>query len=119
MTLIRPDQSLRIEGGLELTLEQQILDELGDIKDGQDFMRVTLLGGLYRDIQHPGMLPLMEGNLKLEISTRELLDQRVKMLEQTEQNRKSERRGELRVIGIVSAACSGLSALVVHYLTKH
>jgi hypothetical protein len=117
--LIRPEQSLRMEGSPELSLDQQILSELGDIKDGQNFMRVTLLGGVYREIQHPGMLPLMEGNLKLEISTRELLDKRVKMLEDVEENRKAERRGEMRVVGAVSALCSGIATLAVHYLTKH
>lgn len=119
MSLYRPEQSLRMEGVPELSLEQQILGELTDIKDGQNFMRVTLLGGIYRDIQQPGMLPLMEGNLKLEISTRELLDKRVKLLEEQEENRKSEKRGEMRVIGVVSAVCSAVAAWAVQHLTKH
>ena len=54
-----------VTAGPELTLEQQILTELSDIKDGQIFMRVTLLGGTYRDVPHDGKLPLQDRVIEL------------------------------------------------------
>lgn len=87
MALIRPEQGVQVEGSNELSLHQQILGELGDIKESQTFMRVMLLGGVYREVPHEGMLPLVHEKMKLQAAQLELAEKRIKILEDDKRDR--------------------------------
>ena len=123
MTLIRPEQrpQQNVEGSPELTLEQQILGELNQIKDSQAFMRVVLLGGTYLEVPHEGKLPLLEGMIKLQAAHLGLLEKRTQMLEDEKKERQGAERATARATKIASTllgALSGVAAAVATFLLK-
>jgi len=119
MALIRPDQSLQVEGSQELSLHQQILGELGDIKESQTFMRVMLLGGVYREVPHEGKLPLLDATIKLQAATIELAEKRIKVLEDDKLERDSALRTTRWVCGILATVGATLASLIVNLVLKH
>lgn len=119
MTLMRPDQSMQVEGSTELNLHQQILGELGDIKESQTFMRVMLLGGVYREVPHEGMLPLIDAKIKLQAAQLELAEKRIKVLEDDKLERDSALRTTRWISGILATAGSIAGSFVVNVFFKH
>ena len=121
--LVRPEMSPRLETGVELTLEQRILGELSDIKDGQNFMRVVLLGGTYRDVPHEGKLPMQDQRMDLLNKHQEVTDTRIGMLETDKIGRDATLRAAKvfsgwigAIVGSVAGACS---AALLHVLLHH
>jgi hypothetical protein len=122
MALIRPERNLAVEGSPELTLEQQILGELNQIKDSQAFMRVVLLGGTYLEVPHEGKLPMLDGMIKLQAAHITLLEKRTEMLEDEKKEREGAARATARATKFVSTLLGALSGAAatcaVNLLTK-
>lgn len=114
MALIRPEQSVQVEGSPELSLHQQILGELGDIKESQTFMRVMLLGGIYREVPHEGMLPLVDAKIKLLTGQLELSEKRIKVLEED----KLERDSALRTTRWLAGGLATIGSIVGSFIVK-
>lgn len=119
MTLIRPDQSQRLEGSPELSLEQTILRDLGDIKESQTFMRVVLLGGVYRDVPYDGKLPAQDAMIKLQAEHIAICVTRLKILEDDKLERDSSMRTTKWLCGIFATAGATAATLIVNLITKH
>ncbi len=119
MTLIRPEQSVHVEGSPELSLEQRILGELSDIKDSQTFMRVVLLGGTYRDVSHAGKLPEVEAALKAEIEEHGRTKKRVIVLEEDKISRDAALRATKVISGVLAAAVTLLINVIIGLWPKH
>jgi hypothetical protein len=116
MALIRPEQTLAVEGSLQLTLEQQILGELEGIKAGQTFMRVVLLGGTYLEVKHDGKLPLIEKTIGLLEKHIELTEKRCEALEGDKKERDAVIRATKWFCGFLAAISGAVAALAVHFL---
>ena len=123
MTLMRPEQTQRVEGSPELTLEQTILRELGDIKESQTFMRVMLLGGIYREVPHDGKLPVLDKTIQLVGTHIELCEKRIKILEDDKLERESSMRAAVNTAkwigGIVGTVGGALATALVNLAMKH
>lgn len=121
MSLVKPSAHVaqEVEAALETTLEQRILAELGDIKESQSFMRIMLLGGVYRDVQHDGKLPVLDATIKLQTAHIELLEKRVELLEDDKKARDASMRTLSWVCGILSTVGAGLATAVVNFVSKH
>jgi hypothetical protein len=119
MTLMRPEASLRVEGSLELSLEQRILGELSDIKESQTFMRVMLLGGIYREVPHDGKLPVLDRTILLTGTHIELCEKRIKLLEDDKIERDSAMRTTKWICGLVGTFGGALATFLVNLLMKH
>ena len=121
MTLVKPSahMSQEVEVALETTLEQRILAELGDIKESQSFMRIMLLGGVYRDVQHEGKLPVLDATIRMQTAHIELCEKRVKLLEDDKIERDSSLRTTTWICGILATCGASLATIVVNLIQKH
>lgn len=119
MTLMRPDLTQRVEGSPELSLEQRILGELSDIKESQTFMRVMLLGGVYREVPHDGKLPVLDKTIQLTSTHIDLCEKRIKLLEDDKLERDSSMRTTQWICGIVGTAGGALATALVNLIMKH
>jgi len=119
MTLVRQDLSQRVEGSPELSLEQTILRELGDIKESQTFMRVMLLGGTYREVPHDGKLPVIDRSIQLTATHIELCEKRIKLLEDDKLERDSSMRTTKWICGIVGTFGGAIATVLVNLAMKH
>lgn len=122
MTLLRPE--LRPEDDDEQTLNTTVvLGELRQIKDGQNYLQVILLGGRYRDVQHEGKLPQLEVSIGYEREARKHLATRVQQLEDDKKLAAVARRSAVRTaaaIGsIISTMFTAAGALLIDYLKRH
>lgn len=122
MTLMRPDLTQRVEGSPELSLEQRILGELSDIKESQTFMRVMLLGGIYREVPHDGKLPVLDKTIQLTTSHIELCERRIKLLEDDKIERDSSMRAAVNTAkwfgGIIGTVGGAVATALVNLAMK-
>jgi hypothetical protein len=119
MTLMRPDMTQRVEGSPELSLEQRILGELVDIKESQTFMRVMLLGGVYREVPHDGKLPVIDRTIQLTAAHIELCEKRIKLLEDDKLERDSSMRTTKWICGLLGTVGGALATALVNVAMKH
>lgn len=101
-----------------MALDIQILEQLGNIKDGQDYMRVALFGGTYQEIVHPGQLPSMTKEIELLRREGVLRDARIETLEKKEEQRKTVIRTASRIAAFEGTVIGMLITFVVEFF-KH
>ena len=121
MALIRPDNRPQDEPEDVQQLGVQLLmRELRQIKDGQNYLRVVLLGGNYQDVVHQGRLPQLEEAIVFERSARKLLDGRIEALEEAKKLEGVARRSAVKTAAAIGSGIStmltGMGYLVFSYL---
>jgi hypothetical protein len=117
--IVRPNGRLALEAAQEQALDIQILEQLAEIKDGQEYMTVALFGGKYKDIAHPGQLPLMEKEIGLQKRENDLIDGRVKVLEANLEQRKTVIRTAVRIATVEGSIFGALATLIIEFFRRH
>lgn len=117
--IVRPNGRLELAAAQEQALDIQVLEQLAEIKDGQNYMTVALFGGTYKEIVHPGRLPLFEKEMELQRREKELLDGRVKALEADREQRKTVIRTAVRIATFEGSVLGALITLAVEFFRRH
>lgn len=118
MSLIRPGMALEPKPVPRLTVEEQVLVELGkvsstvsEIRDSQREMRQELLGTPDKDESQHGRLPRLESDVKE-------LKSEVKTLREGKIRTKAYIAGAAGVGGVCGAVMGFLGKLVIEFLRK-
>jgi hypothetical protein len=97
----------------------QILAQLGDIIEGQAYMKAMLLGGTYREILHAGRLPVLDTQIELIRAEAKLLEKRTASLEDDRIRWKTAIRTASVIAGIVGAVSGTVATIAVDLLMRH
>lgn len=100
-------------------MDIQILEQLNEIKDGQNYMKIALFGGKYQEIEHPGRLPTIEKEIELQRRENDILDGRIKVLEANLEQRKTVIRTAVRIATVEGSFFGALATLIIEFFRKH
>jgi hypothetical protein len=116
--IVRPTGRLGLEAAQEQALDIQILEQLAEIKDGQQYMTVALFGGKYKEIVHPGQLPAMTKEIELLRREGVLRDGRIEALEEKEKERKTVIRTASRIAAFEGTVIGALITFAVEFFRR-
>jgi hypothetical protein len=109
VSLMKPPRGrLGLEAAQEQAVDIQILEKLNKLEDGQDYLKVAMLGGTYQEIIHPGRLPLLEKQI-------ELVNGRIKLLEDEREQRKTMIRTAVLIATFEGSVIGALLTLAVEF----
>ena len=96
-------------------MDIQILEQLNEIKDGQNYMKVALFGGTYQEIEHPGQLPMIKKEIDLLRREKDLIDGRTKVLEAEREQQKTMIRTAVRIAIFEGSVIGSLITIAIEF----